>query len=208
MKEYGLYDIKDNELCVFIGNIKEIADFLECSKDSLRSWISNKKNKKRNGLIKKRYELVEIIEVEEEKEKTIKTDKEKFQEIIKAFKIDIYELMLKFPKYNYTKREFNRDYNQEADYEDEEWKQIGNLNYLVSNYGRIKNKTTKKLKQLKFQLYGMQVLLWQNSKSYTITVSRLVAAMFIRPLKENERVFHKNNNIRDNYYKNLYIKSY
>ena len=205
MKEYGLYDIKDNELCVFIGNIKEIADFLECSKASLRSWISNKKNNKRDGLIKKKYELVEI---KEEIEETVKTDKEIFQDIIKAFRIDIHELISKFPKYNYTKSEFDRDYMQEADYEDEEWKQIGNLNYLISNYGRIKNKTTKKLKQLKFQSYGMQVLLWKNSKSYTITISRLVAEMFIRHIEGNERVFHKNNNIRDNYYKNLYIKSY
>ena len=125
--------------------------------------------------------------------------------LLAAFRVDIHEIISEFPKYNYSKREFNRDYMQEADYENEEWKQIGKLNYLISNYGRIKNKTTKKLKQLKFQNYGMQVILWQNSKSYTITISRIVAEMFIRHLEKNERVFHKNNNIRDNYYKNLYI---
>ena len=152
--------------------------------------------------------IMGIVEIKDEIEETVKTDKEIFQDIIKAFRIDIHELISKFPKYNYTKSEFDRDYMQEADYEDEEWKQIGNLNYLISNYGRIKNKTTKKLKQLKFQSYGMQVLLWKNSKSYTITISRLVAEMFIRHIEGNERVFHKNNNIRDNYYKNLYIKSY
>ena len=35
------------------------------------------------------------------------------------------------------------------DFEGEEWKRIGNLNYEVSNYGRIKNLTTKKLKKLR-----------------------------------------------------------
>ena len=49
---------------------------------------------------------------------------------------------MQFPKYLYSKQEFNRDYMQETDYEGEEWKQIGQLNYEISNYGRIKNKKT------------------------------------------------------------------
>lgn len=52
----------------------------------------------------------------------------------------------------------------------------------------------------------MQVILWQNSKSYNITISRLVAEFFIRHVNEDERVNHINGNIRDNYYKNLEIK--
>lgn len=91
--------------------------------------------------------------------------------------------------------------------EDEEWKQIGKLNYEISNYGRIKNTMTKKIKKLKFNKYGVQVLLWQNSKSYTITISRLVANYFIREVKENERVRHMDGQIRNNYYKNLEIVS-
>lgn len=43
--------------------------------------------------------------------------------------------------------------------EDEEWKKIGELNYEISNYGRIRNTKTKKLKKLKFNKYGVQVLL-------------------------------------------------
>lgn len=97
------------------------------------------------------------------------------------------------------------DYFNENNFEDEEWKEIGQLNYEISNYGRIKNIQTKKLKQLKFQKYGMQVILWNNSKSYTITISRLVAEMFIKKLEKDERVFHRNGDIRDNYYKNLKI---
>lgn len=129
-----------------------------------------------------------------------------FKELIKQFQINFKEVIMQFEKYEYTKKEFDLDYMQDTDYEGEEWKRIGQLNYEISNYGRIKNITTKKLKQLKFNKYGMQVLLWQNSKSYTITISRLVAESFIRHLEKNEKVFHINNNIRDNYYKNLEIR--
>lgn len=139
--------------------------------------------------------------------KSIKYNEKVFKEIIKEFNINFKEVIMQFPKYLYTKEDFNRDYMQESDYEGEEWKQIGQLNYEISNYGRIKNTNTKKLKQLKHNKYGMQVLLWQNSKSYTITISRLVVEMFIKHLESNERVFHINNDIRDNYYKNLKIVS-
>lgn len=128
-----------------------------------------------------------------------------FQELIKAFEIDIIQQIRNFPRYKEAKETFNRDYLQKEDYEGEEWKDIYKLNYQISNYGRIKNKTTKKLKQLKFNRYGMQVILWQNSKSYNITISRLVAEFFIRHVNEDERVSHINKNIRDNYYKNLKI---
>lgn len=129
------------------------------------------------------------------------------QEIFNEFKINIHEVIMQFPKYEYKKEDFDQDYIQEEDFEGEEWKRIGNLNYEVSNYGRIKNLTTKKLKKLKHNRFGLQVLLWQNSKSYTITLSRLVAEMFIRHLEENERAIHINGNSKDNYYKNLKIVS-
>lgn len=129
------------------------------------------------------------------------------KELFNNFKANLHEIIMQFQKYECKKDNFDRDYMQEADYEDEEWRNIGNLNYKVSNYGRIKNTNTKKLKQLKYNRFGMQVLLWQNSKSYTITISRLVTEMFIRHLEKNERAIHINGNIRDNYYKNLKIVS-
>lgn len=138
--------------------------------------------------------------------KSRKYNEKVYRELIKQFQINFKEVIMQFEKYEYTKKEFDLDYMQDTDYEGEEWKKIGQLNYEISNYGRIKNINTKKLKQLKFNKYGMQVLLWQNSKSYTITISRLVAEMFIRHLEKNEKVFHINNNIRDNYYKNLEIR--
>ena len=129
-------------------------------------------------------------------------------ELLKAFYTPtIDETIMQFPKYNYTKVDFNKDYMQKDDFEGEVWKRISNLHYEVSNYGRIKNTNTKKLKQLKHGKFGMQVLLWQNSKGYTITISRLVAEMFIRHLEKNERAIHINGNIKDNYYKNLRIVS-
>lgn len=204
-KEYALYDIKDYEQCVCFGDIKEIAKYLNSTPNSLMSYMSHKKKGRINGLLNKRYELIEIKEDEEEI--PIKSDKEIFKEIIKAFNTNLHEVIMQFPKYEYKKDDFDQDYMQEEDFEGEEWKKIGNLNYEVSNYGRIKNLTTKKLKKLKHHPYGLQVLLWQNSKSYTITLSRLVAEMFIRHVEPNERAIHINGNSKDNYYKNLKIVS-
>lgn len=127
-----------------------------------------------------------------------------FDKVKKAFESEEPSIY-KFKVYKAKESISKFDYFNENNFEDEEWKKIGQLNYEISNYGRIKNIQTKKLKQLKFQRYGMQVILWNNSKSHTITISRLVAEMFIKKLERNERVFHKNGDIRDNYYKNLKI---
>ena len=133
-----------------------------------------------------------------------------FDELVKELKLEIAEDAKEIHRYKFEiyKPEdyiFEFDYFREEDFEGEEWKQIGKLNYEISNYGRIKNTQTKKIKALKKQRFGMQVLLWQNSKSYTVTISRMVATMFIRKVENNERVSHINGNIRDNYYKNLRI---
>lgn len=128
-----------------------------------------------------------------------------FNEIVKEFKEEIPEYRYLFEMYKPKDFNFEFDYFRDEDFEGEKWKQIGKLNYEISNYGRIKNTKTKKLKALKKQRFGMQVLLWQNSRSYTVTISRLVASMFIRKVESNERVIHINGNIRDNYYKNLKI---
>lgn len=129
-----------------------------------------------------------------------------FNKVIDVFKEELVtDYKYQFEKYKTEENTFNFDYFKEGNFDGEEWKQIGKLNYEVSNYGRIKNTKTKKLKALKHQRFGMQVILWQNSKSYTITISRLVATMFIRKVEADERVFHINGDIRDNYYRNLKI---
>ena len=82
MKEYGLYDVRDYEQCIYIGTIKEIAEYLTCSATSLRSYLSRKRYGKQE-LIQYKYEIVEIQEEEIEENK--KSQKEIFQEIIKEF---------------------------------------------------------------------------------------------------------------------------
>lgn len=87
----------------------------------------------------------------------------------------------------------------------EEWKEIDGFNYSVSNYGRVKNNTTNKFKELRTGKYGYQINLWNKSKSKMFTLSRLVANYYIREVKENERVRHIDGDIRNNYFKNLEI---
>ena len=42
MKFYGVYDLKNNEQCVGIFNIKELSNFFSCSDNSIRTTISKK----------------------------------------------------------------------------------------------------------------------------------------------------------------------
>lgn len=128
-----------------------------------------------------------------------------FKRFVKIFCKNDKDILNLFEKFDYEKIKMRKTNLYENDFHNEEWKKIRKFNYEISNYGRIRNITTKKIKQQKFQRYGMQVILWDKSYGYTFTVSRLVAIYFIRPLDVNERVFHKDKNIRNNYYLNLKI---
>lgn len=51
MKIYGIYNIKDNEICLRIGTLKEIANFLDLTSNEIdRALI-------KNNLIRCQYEL-------------------------------------------------------------------------------------------------------------------------------------------------------
>lgn len=128
-----------------------------------------------------------------------------FKRFVKIFCKNDKNILDLFEKFDYEKIKIRKTNLYENDFHNEKWKKIRKFNYEISNYGRIRNITTKKIKQQKFQRYGMQVILWDKSYGYTFTVSRLVAIYFIRPLDVNERVFHKDKNIRNNYYLNLKI---
>lgn len=128
-----------------------------------------------------------------------------FKRFVKIFCKSDKNILDLFEKFNSEKVKIQKTNLYENDFYNEQWKQIKNFNYEISNYGRIRNLTTKKIKQQKFQRYGMQVTLWDKSYGYTFTISRLVAIYFLRPLKVNERVSHKDKNIRNNYYLNLKI---
>lgn len=200
--EYAVYDMKDYEQCVRIGTMKEIADFLNCGSDSIRSYISRKKTGRREGLIHKRYEVVKVIDNEKDEEEIIlKTNSEIFRQIIDAFMPE---------KHNFEVFDsFNDEVKRRKDMiiTNEEWQQLKDFNYSVSNYGRVKNNATNKFKELRVGKYGFQINLWDKSKSKMFTMSRLVANYFIREVKENERVRHIDGDIRNNYYKNLEIVS-
>lgn len=84
----------------------------------------------------------------------------------------------------------------------EEWKNL-NSTHQVSNFGRFRYKTKKGYRYLKpFKDHGIYIVKI-NYKTYNC--ARLVAQAFIRRLKDNEVVFHKNNITWDNYYRNLEI---
>ena len=194
---------------------RQLAEDLRTMQKEITNTLNNLKANGVNEVYKEisDFEWEDLEKLKDEQIKIMYFKKSKIlqeklkKEILNAFKVNLHEVIMGFPKYKYKKDDFDKDYMQEEDFEGEEWRKIGNLNYEVSNYGRIKNLTTKKLKKLKHNRFGLQVLLWQNSKSYTITLSRLVAEMFIRHLGENERAIHINGKSRDNYYKNLKIVS-
>ena len=83
IKEYGIYDLKEDEQCIYIGTMSEVSKFLNYNKDTLWSYLSRKKHD-RSLLINHRYEIVKVKEEEEENKKT---DQEVFEEIIKSFTV-------------------------------------------------------------------------------------------------------------------------
>lgn len=90
---------------------------------------------------------------------------------------------------------------------DEEWRSISNSNYEVSNYGRFKRFYKYKYRYLKtFKKGSLQIIkLHINGKSKDYNVAKLVVETFVRKLKPDEVVYHKNGIISDNQLSNLEI---
>ena len=128
-----------------------------------------------------------------------------FKRFVKIFCKSDKNILDLFEKFDCEKFKIQKTNLYENDFYNEQWKKIRKFNYEISNYGRIRNLTTKKIKQQKFQRYGMQIILWNKSYGHTFTISRLVAIYFLRPLKPDEKVIHKDKNIRNNHYLNLKI---
>lgn len=131
--------------------------------------------------------------------------KMEFKDFLKIFCKNDKNILDLFKEFDCKKVELRKNNLYQNNFYNEEWKQIKNFNYEISNYGRVRNITTGKIKQQKFQRYGMQIILWNKSYGYTFTISRLVAIYFLRPLKPDEKVIHKDKNIRNNHYLNLKI---
>ena len=87
----------------------------------------------------------------------------------------------------------------------EEWKQIDNTNCEVSNLGRFRKKNKKGYRYLKpyKKQHGNIYVIKTDHKE--LNCSRLVAHYFIRALKPEEVVYHKNHLQFDNFYRNLEI---
>ena len=131
--------------------------------------------------------------------------KMEFKDFLKIFFKNDKNILDLFKEFDCKKVELRKNNLYQNNFYNEKWKQIKNFNYEISNYGRVRNITTGKIKQQKFQRYGMQIILWNKSYGYTFTISRLVAIYFLRPLKPDEKVIHKDKNIRNNHYLNLKI---
>lgn len=200
-KEYALYDMKDYEQCVCVGTMKEIAEFLKYSENGLRSYLSHKKAGRRDSLIHKKYELLEVSEDEEIDIETENNNKKAFKELLEIFQ----RPRIEFPIFDELKWKIKG--MKDKVIINEEWKKIEGTYYSISNYGRVKNDNTKTIKTPKNKKGCIYINLCNDGKSFTVSVSRLVATFFIQALKENERVRHIDGDIRNNYYKNLEIVS-
>lgn len=205
MKQYGLYNIKDHEQLEYFGTINEIAKYLNQNPSSLRSRLTRKKQGKRN-LIKCKYDIVELKDIEDEE--TEKTDKELWNEIL-----DLFGYIDSTPEEEIAKFKIFDEFNwhlkglvNKVIY-DEEWKQIPGFTYSLSNWGRVRNDKNGKLKAVRNHRWVIQVDIYKDGKRYTVNVPRMEANLFIRPVKDNERVTYIDGDRRNNWYKNLKIVS-
>lgn len=226
MKQYGLYNIKEYEQCEYFGTQREIATYLGLSYRYIGSYLTRKK-KGTQELLKRKYDLVEITNEEteemsqnqykkrfEKKSLEYKRLKDKckqkiiWQDILKTFGyIDSTpeEEIAKFKIFD----EFNwyiKGLANQVIY-DEEWKQIPGFTYSLSNWGRVRNDKNGKIKSLRYHRWAIQTDIYKDGKRFTIDVPRLEAHLFIRFVKENERVTYIDGDRRNNYYKNLKIVS-
>ena len=211
MKEYGLYDVKDYETCVYFGTVKEIAKFLNCKTASIYCHITRKKRGFIN-LLKHKYDLIEIQDIDEKQYERIsikKSNQEIFKEALLSFTeleklTTVDEELKKFKVFDEFKWELKGRIDKVMGHE-EKWKQIPEFQYSISNYGRIRNDKNKKIKESRYKNYMLVVDLYKNSKRFTMNVVRMEANLFLRPLFKNERVRHKDNDSRNNYIGNLEI---
>ena len=87
------------------------------------------------------------------------------------------------------------------------WKSIEyDPRYQVSNYGRFRKKNPKNgYRYLK--PFRKKNLFQVKIKDKDFNCARLVANAFIKNLNKEDRVYHKNKNESDNYYRNLEVIS-
>lgn len=129
-----------------------------------------------------------------------------FKEFLQIFCKNDKNIIDLFQQIDYNKIQLQNKNLYENDFYNEQWKKIPYYNYELSNYGRVRNLTTNKIKSQRISMYGNQIMLWNKSEGRLFTISRLVASIYIRKVKSNEKVIHIDKNIRNNYVKNLKIE--
>ena len=129
-----------------------------------------------------------------------------FKEFLQIFCENDKNIIDLFQQIDYNKIQLQNKNLYENDFYNEQWKKIPYYNYELSNYGRVRNLTTNKIKSQRISMYGNQIMLWNKSEGRLFTISRLVASIYIRKVKSNEKVIHIDKNIRNNYVKNLKIE--
>lgn len=135
-----------------------------------------------------------------------KTKKEIYKEFEDYYEKTIKEELLKFEIFDEYKWIFKGLKDQIME-EQEEWKQIPNFEYSISNYGHVRNDKTGKIKNSRYHRWIWQVDIYKDGKRYTIDVTRMEAILFIRKLESTERVTFIDGDMRNKYYKNLKIVS-
>jgi len=200
-KEYALYDTAEFEQLVFMGTLKDIANYLNCEVGSLRSFLTRKKNKQQE-LLQRRYDMVEVMdtEIEEPLNIIIKDNKDFWKTILNEFT----PIKVKFEIFD----EFNwliKGLKDQVIGEEEIWKKIPEFEYSISNYGHIRNDKNNKLKATRIKNYMRVVDLYKDGKRYMLNVVRMEANLFIRPVLKSERIRHIDGDSRNNFVNNLEI---
>lgn len=92
-------------------------------------------------------------------------------------------------------------------YANEVWKKVYNSRYEASNYGRFRKLNKYNYSEIKtYRKRAICVVkLTINGKRRYYNVAKMIVELFIRVLKENEVVYHKNGIISDNRLANLEI---
>ena len=96
-----------------------------------------------------------------------------------------------------------RKWHSELEFKGERWKTIkDHPNFKVSNYGRVRNRD-RFLLPTNDKNEGLSVTLYDRGRLHKYRVARLVYSHFVRKLKDNELVIHKNGISTDDYVFNL-----
>jgi hypothetical protein len=132
-------------------------------------------------------------------------DKAIFKQILDVFTVSVEQVLNQFEIFDELKWELKATKDRKII--DEEWKQIEDFNYSISNYGRLRNDKNGKIMSIRYTNWRLQGDIYKDGKKYTINIPRVEASLFIRKVLPEERITYYDGDKRNNYYKNLKIVS-